>query len=98
MMSQHLGILVLVFQCPWVEQVKISTVWEGRGVWVFSKMGWGFRAVAVATALVEALVHFLGKNAGKVVVCLFLLQVGFSSVMGQGGLSSLSTSESSLRI
>jgi hypothetical protein len=31
-------------------------------------MGWGFRVVAVVAALVEDLVHFLGKKAGKVVV------------------------------
>jgi hypothetical protein len=77
---------------------KNSGVWEGRGVWVFSKMGWGFRAVAVVATLVEALVHFLGKKEGKVGICFFLLHVGFSSVMGQGGLSGLSTLESSLRI
>jgi hypothetical protein len=44
-------------------------------------MGWRFRVVAVVAALLEALVHFLGKKEGKVVVCFFLLRVGFSSVM-----------------
>jgi hypothetical protein len=61
-------------------------------------MGWGFREVAVVAALVESLVRFFGKNEGKVGIFFFLLCVGFSSVMGQGGLSGLSTSESSLRI
>jgi hypothetical protein len=44
-------------------------------------MGWGFRAVAVVVALVEALVHFLckkGENKG----IFFRLHGGFSSMMG----------------
>jgi hypothetical protein len=41
-------------------------------------------------ALVEAVIHILGKKARKVVVFFFLLQVGFSSAMDQGGLSGLS--------
>jgi hypothetical protein len=60
-------------------------------------MSWGFRAVAVVAALVEDLVRF-DKKEGKVRICFFLLCVGFSSVMRQGGLSGLSDSESSLRI
>jgi hypothetical protein len=57
-------------------------------------MGWGFRAVAVVVALVEALVRFLCKKGGKKRIC-FHLCGGFSSMMGQGELSG---SESSLRI
>jgi len=77
---------------------KNSGIWEGGGVWAFRKMGWGFRVVEIVASFVEALVHFLGKKEGKVVVFFFHLRVGFSSVMEQGGLSGLSTLESSLRI
>jgi len=56
-------------------------IWEGRGVWDFNQMGWGFSVVAIVAALVEALIHLLGKRAGKVVVFFFLSRVGFSSVM-----------------
>jgi hypothetical protein len=57
-------------------------------------MGWGFRAVVVVAALVEALVRFLCKKGRKKGIC-FHLCGGFSSMMGQGELSG---SESSLRI
>jgi hypothetical protein len=77
---------------------KNSGIWEGEGVRAYSKMGWGFRAVAVVAALVEVLIHFLCKKEGKGGICFFILCVGFSLVMGQGGLSGLSGSESSLRI
>ena len=60
---------------------KNSRIWEGGGVWVFSKMGWGFRVVAIVAALVESLIHFFGKKEGKVGICFFILHVGFSSVM-----------------
>jgi hypothetical protein len=73
---------------------KDSGIWEVGGVRGISRMGWGFRAVAVVAALVEALVHFLCKKGGKKGIC-FRLRGGFSSMMGQGELSG---SESSLRI
>jgi len=73
---------------------KDSGIWDVGGVRGISRMGWGFRAVAVVAALVEVLVHFLckkGRNKGF----FFCLHGVFSSMMGQGELSG---SESSLRI
>ena len=61
-----------------MEQVQILGF--GR-VEVYGLMGWGFRVMAVVATFVESLVCFLGKKEGKVVVCFFLLRVGFSSVM-----------------
>jgi hypothetical protein len=43
---------------------KDSNIWEVGGVRGISWMGWGFRAVAVVAALVEALVRFLCKKGG----------------------------------
>jgi hypothetical protein len=74
---------------------KNSGIWESEGVRAFSKMGWGFRAVAIVAALVEVLVHFLCKKEGKGGIFFLCLCEGFSSVMGQGELSG---SESSLRM
>jgi hypothetical protein len=76
------------------DQGKDSGIWEVGVVRGFSQMGWGFRAVAVVAALVEALVHFLCQKGRKKGIC-FRLCGGFSSMMGQGELSG---SESSLRI
>jgi hypothetical protein len=73
---------------------KDSGIWEVGGVRGISRMGWGFRVVAVVVAIVEALVHFLCKKGGKKGIC-FHLCATFSSIMGQGELSG---SESSLRI
>jgi hypothetical protein len=73
---------------------KNSGIWEVGGIRGFSRMGWGFGAMAVVAALVEVLVHFLCKKGGKRGI-FFRLRGGFSSVMGQGELSG---SESSLRI
>jgi hypothetical protein len=73
---------------------KDSGIWDVGGVRGISRMGWGFRAVAVLVALVEVLVRFLCKKGGKKGIC-FRLHGGFYSMMGQGELSG---SESSLRI
>jgi hypothetical protein len=56
-------------------------IWEGGGVRGFSRMGWGFREVAVVAALVEVLVHFLCIKGIKRGI-FFHLHGGFSSVMG----------------
>jgi hypothetical protein len=69
-------------------------IWEVGGARGFNWMGWGFRAVAVVAALLEALFHFLCKKGGTKGIC-FRLRGRFSSMMGQGELSG---SESSLRI
>jgi hypothetical protein len=62
---------------------KNSGIWEVGGVWGFSRMGWGFRAVAVVAALVEALVHFLCKKGRKKGIFSFFC-VGFFLSDGTG--------------
>ena len=73
---------------------KDSGIWEVGGIRGISRIGGGSRVVVIMGGLVEALVHFFCKKAGKKGICFRFREI-LSSMMGQGELSS---SESSLRI
>jgi hypothetical protein len=60
---------------------KDPGIWEVGGVRCISQIGWGSRVVAMMGGLVEALVLFFCKKAGKEGIC-FHFREGLSSMMG----------------